>query len=340
MQSGFFDLDDRLALLEKLGDPLPKLDEVVDWKRFRPILNKMRGKADRKKGGRPRYDEVLMLKILVLQQLYNLSDDQTEFQIRDRYSFCRFLGLSPEGRVPDAKTIWLYRERIKQAGLMEALFERLLEQIEAAGFVARQGQIVDASMVEVPRQRNTPDENQRIKQGERPAWKEEKDRQKDIEARWAFKYGRKYFGYKNHINIDRAHKVVRCYAVSDAARHDGRCFEAVFDEGNRHREVWADAAYRSKKREAQLKEGGYRSHIQRQNQATVKLSEAQKATNRQWAKTRIRVEHVFAAQEQMGGRSIRTIGLARAVVQIGLKNMTYNIKRFAWLMGQSALQPG
>lgn len=335
MQRGFFDLEDRYALLEKLGDPLPKLDEVVNWNGFRPLLRKLRKQKDPRKGGRPPFDAVLMLKVLVLQQLYNLSDDQTEYQIRDRYSFCRFLGVSPEGRIPDAKTIWLYRERLKEAGLMDKLFARLLAQIDAAGFSARQGQIVDASIVEVPRQRNTPEENQQIKAGEEPEWPETKARQKDTQARWTFKYGRKHYGYKNHINVDRAHKVVRGYTVSDAASHDGQYFEALLDEENTGREVWGDAAYRSKRREAALKEKGYRSRIQQQNQAHRKLSDAALEQNRRWSRDRLHVEHVFAAQEQMGGRLIRTIGLARAQLQIGMKNFVYNIKRFAWLHGRS-----
>lgn len=331
MQPGFFDLDDRLAQLEQLGDPLPKLDRVVNWNGFRPALRKLRKKVDPRKGGRPPYDDVLMLKILVLQQLYNLSDDQTEFQIRDRYSFCRFLGLSPEGRVPDAKTIWLFRERIRQAGLMDTLFDRLLSQIDTAGYRAHQGQIVDASMVEVPRQRNTPDENDQIKAGEAPDWSEPKARQKDTQARWAFKYRRRYFGYKNHISVDNRCKIIRRYTVSNASSHDGRFFEEVLDAGNGNKTVWADAAYRSKAREDRLQSAGYRSRIQRQNQAHLKLTRSQKASNRRWAKVRIRVEHVFAAQEQMGGRMIRSIGIDRARLQIGLKNFAYNLKRYAWL---------
>lgn len=338
MQPGFFDLEDRHALLEELGDPLPKLDEAVDWKAFRPILKKLRKKKDPRKGGRPPFNDVLMLKVLVLQQLYNLSDDQIEFQIRDRYSFARFLKLSPEGRVPDAKTVWLYRERLKRAGLMEALFDALLDQIASAGYIARKGQLVDATLVEVPRQRNTPDENRRIKSGEVPDWDEAKSRQKDVDARWAFKYGRKYFGYKNHVNVDSGHKVIRRYTVSDAARHDGQCFEAVFDETNTGRGVWADAAYRSKAREQALRDRGYRSRIQRQAQANRPLSDYQRQLNRHWSRTRIRVEHVFAAQESMG-RLVRVIGVERAKVKIGMMNWVYNLRRFAWLQANVRPHP-
>lgn len=332
VQPGFFDLEDRHALLQRLGDPLPKLNEVVDWETFRPLLKKLRKKKDRRKGGRPAFDEVLMLKVLVLQQLYNLSDDQVEFQIRDRYSFCRFLKLSPEGRVPDAKTVWLYRERIKRAGLMERLFDGLLEQIGAAGYVARRGQIVDATMVQAPRQRNTREENEKIKGGEVPAqWSDSKRSQKDVDARWTLKYGQRHYGYKNHVSVDREHKLVRSFEVSDASSHDGRYLEGLLDGHNTSRDVWADAMYRSREREAMLKELGFRSHVQRQGQASKPLTERELEANHKRAKQRIRVEHVFGAQQAMGRKIVRTIGLERAKMKIGMMNFVYNLKRWAWL---------
>jgi len=120
--AGFVDLDERHRQLEKLGDPLPRLAEVVDWEGFRRLLEKVHQKERKSNAGRKPFDVVLMFRVLVLQHLYNLADDQAEYQIRDRYSFCRFLGLSPEGRVPDAKTIWLFRERLRTLELVEALF--------------------------------------------------------------------------------------------------------------------------------------------------------------------------------------------------------------------------
>ena len=122
-QPGFFDLSDRQALLERLGDPLPKIDELVDWEGFRGELGQIRDKPRKSNAGRKPFDVVLMFKVLVLQQMYNLSDDQTEYQIRDRYSFCRFLGLTPEGRVPDAKAIWLFREQLIQRGMIDPLLQ-------------------------------------------------------------------------------------------------------------------------------------------------------------------------------------------------------------------------
>ena len=209
MQPSFFDHQNRLELLERLGDPLPKLERTIHWEAFRDLLAGVYKDSDPRKGGRPPFDAVLMFKVLVLQHFYNLSDDQTEFQIRDRYSFCRFLGLSPEGRVPDAKTIWVFRERLKKLELVEKLFAEMLAQIDEAGFTARKGQIVDAAIVPVPKQRNSREENTRIKAGETPEdWSDAKRQQKDVQARWTKKHGKNHYGYKNHISIDAEYKLI------------------------------------------------------------------------------------------------------------------------------------
>ncbi|WP_330178256.1 transposase [Candidatus Vondammii sp. HM_W22] len=117
--------------------------------------------------------------------MFNLSDDQTKLQIRARYSFCHFLGLSSEGKIPDAKIVWVYRERLKEPGLADKLFSELLIQIDAAGFSVRKGQIVDAAIVPVPRQHNTREENRQIKAGDSTEiWSDNKRRQKNVEAHW------------------------------------------------------------------------------------------------------------------------------------------------------------
>jgi hypothetical protein len=115
MQPSFFDHQNRLELLERLGDPLPKLERTIQWEAFRELLSAVYKDSDPRKGGRPPFDAVLMFKVPVLQHFYNLSDDQTEFQIRDRYSFCRFLGLSPEGRADSA-----YRDTAREEALPKA----------------------------------------------------------------------------------------------------------------------------------------------------------------------------------------------------------------------------
>ena len=186
MPNGLFDLEFRLQELDKGGEPLPKLNETIDWDQFRPTLETIRDRERKSNAGRPPFDVVLMVKILVLQSLYNLSDEATEYQIRDRLSFMRFLGLSLEDSVPDAKTIWLYREQLTEAQLIETLFVQFDAHLNEKGFAARKGQIIDASITAAPRQRNTREENAIIKEGGTPqAWEDHpaKLRQKDVDAR-------------------------------------------------------------------------------------------------------------------------------------------------------------
>ena len=167
-QPGFFDLDNRYESISKLGDPLEVLDHAIPWETFRPVLSKALRKLKKSNAGRKPYDSVFMFKILVLQSLYNLSDDQTEFQIKDRLSFMRFLGLDFEDTVPDAKTLWLFRDTLANKNAIDKLFRKFNRYLDDEGLFARQGQLIDASIVPVPVQRNTREENTRIKQGEVP----------------------------------------------------------------------------------------------------------------------------------------------------------------------------
>jgi transposase, IS5 family len=164
-QPGFFDIDDRLKRLSDLGDQLETFRSAVDFELFQPELNAVLSYTDRTEGGRPPFDPVLMFKILVIQATNNLSDERAEFLINDRLSFMRFLGLGLEDRVPDARTIWLFREKLTTAGAIKRLFEQFDAMLRQAGYIAMSGQIVDASLVAAPRQRNTADEKKAIKQG-------------------------------------------------------------------------------------------------------------------------------------------------------------------------------
>jgi transposase len=157
-QPGFFDGDERLKALSAAGDPLERLASVVDFELFRADLEAALSRSDRARGGRPPYDAVLMFRVLVLQTLYTLSDEQTEYQLKDRLSFMRFVGLELHDPVPDAKTIWLYRERLARAGAIERLFVRFDEMLPAKGWLAMGGQIVDATVIEARRPRLTQSE--------------------------------------------------------------------------------------------------------------------------------------------------------------------------------------
>ena len=337
-QMGFFDLGNRYSGLDAKNEPLLKIDGVVPWEDLRARLEAVWGRADKarkSRAGRKPWDAIVMFKTIILCALYNLSDDQVEHQIRDRLSFMRFLGLGLEGRVPDAKTVWLYREQLTQAGVIEALFETFDGYLKDQGYLAMGGQIIDASIVAVPKQRNSREENARIKAGETPAgWEDKpaKRRQKDVEARWTKKHGKSHYGYKNHVNVDRRHKLVRRYHVSDAAEHDSQVLDDILDGDNTALGVWADSAYRSAEIEAALKEKGLRSRIHRKGRRNKPLSEREKQGNKTRSSVRVRVEHVFGAQSNdMGGTLVRSVGLVRAKARIGLKNLAYNMRRLVQL---------
>jgi len=326
MQAGLFDWQTRFEQLDNSGDPLVKLNEIVNWEQFGKTLETVRDKERKSNAGRKPFDVILMFKIMILDSLYNLSDDQLEFQIKDRISFMRFLGLSLDDTVPDAKTIWLFRQQLTEAGLIEKLFKQFDEFLRPNGFSAKKGQIVDASIVAVPKQRNTRDENKSIKNGDVPEdWNDNQKRQKDTDARWMKKNGVNHFGYKNHIDIDVKHKLIRSYEVTPASVHDSNVFEELLDENNSSKDVWADSAYGSAEKRETLKEDGYRSHIQRKGCRYKKLTQPQIEANHKPSKTRSRVEHILGIQKMRAGNLIRrTIGIARAKAKIGLRNLAYN----------------
>jgi IS5 family transposase len=333
MQTGLLDWQIRFRQLDAGGDPLPRLKKLVDWERFRPELEAVRDKERKSNAGRKPFDVVLMFKVLVLQSLYNLSDEKIEFQIRDRISFMRFLDLSLGDAVPDEKTIWLFREQLTEAGLIKRLFQEFDAFLEEKGFSARKGQIIDASIVEAPRQRNSREENRQIKAGQIPEdWSEQKKRQKDTDARWTKKNGQNYYGYKSHIDVDVKHKLIRDYEVTPASVHDSQVFEDLLDEDNSSRDVWADSAYRSEEKLKELKERNYREHLQRKGCRHKKLTDREVQGNRTRSRIRSRVEHVFGVQAKRAGNLIvRVIGLVRVKAKVGLRNLAYNLDRYCVL---------
>jgi transposase, IS5 family len=355
-QPGFFDLDERYASLSSAGDPLERLAMVVDFELFRAELEAALDRADRARGGRPPYDPVLMFKVLVLQTLYTLSDDQTEYQLKDRLSFMRFVGLALEDRVPDAKTLWLFREQLTRAGAVERLFARFDRVLRAAGYLAMGGQIVDATVIQARRPRLTRSEKATIKGGGVPSgWSKAKQAQMDTEGRWTLKRGRKrsaepsephertrselvipVFGYKNHLGIDRRHGFIRSFAVTDAARHDGRQLGRLLDPHNTASDVWADTAYRSAANVALLARRGLVPQFQRPKPRGKPMPPHLARGNARRARVRVAIEHVFAAQKCRLGLVIRSVGLARATARLGLANLVTNMTRLAWFASRAA----
>ena len=337
-QLGFFDADSRLAVISAKGDPLEKIARVVPFESFRAEIEAaVLTPANEKKSnaGRKPIDVIVMFRMLVLQSLYNLSDEQVEYQVRDRLSFTRFLRLGIEDRIPDGTTLWLFREALGKAGLIEKLFERFGQHLETKGYIARGGQMIDATIVPVPKPRNTREENEEVKAGKTPkAWKQNpaKNRQKDKDARWTKKHGKSFYGYKNHVNADAKRKLIRQYEVTDASVHDSQQFDGLLNQANTSADVYADSAYRSAETEAKLNLRGLRSRIHRRANRNHPLSKVQEDANRRKSRVRARIEHVFGAQQTApGGRIVRTIGIARAKVKIGLQNLVYNIRRLVTL---------
>jgi len=352
--AGFFDFDERLKALSAKGDDLERIKTLVDFELFRSELEKSVPRSDGAKGGRPGFDHVLMFKVLILQAMHGLSDERAEFLIKDRLSFMRFLGLGLADPVPDANTIWTFREALKRTGAVERLFARFDEALRAAGYMAMGGQIVDATIVCAPKQRNTEEEKAAIRDGRIPEeWKKHPNKlaQKDRDARWTLKTtkakpakdGAKRvdlaipaFGYKNHVGIDRRHGLIRKWMVSHAAAHDGARLKEVLDKRNLASPVWADTAYRSAKNEAMLAKRGFVSCIHRKKPKRRPMPRHIAQANAAKSKVRAAVENVFAHEKTIMGLFVRTIGIARAVVKIGLANLAYNMRRLVWLYRQPA----
>ena len=198
------ELEQRYQKLGRKKTLLIRLEETIPWWEFRPLLEKIHDKPRKSNAGRKPIDVIVMFKMLVLQQLYNISDEELEYQVNDRLSFMRFLGLTLWDSVPDATTVWLFRHQLEEQGLIEELFEKFEQYLREQGYQAQGGQIVDATIIPVPKQHNSREEKQQLTQGQiPPSWQEKPHRlsQKDRDARWTKKNGQSYFGYKNHINI-------------------------------------------------------------------------------------------------------------------------------------------
>jgi len=335
-QIGFFDESKRLGTLSKLGDRLEWLNKVMDWRIFEGTLERVRpDKTKRGVGGRPPFSNGMLFKAIILQALYNISDDQMEFQINDRLSWQRFLGLTLGEKVPDSTTLWLFRELLTTSGVYDELFELFNEKLLKIGVITREGSIEDATFVDVPKQRNKKEEDEAIKRHETPEGWEEKPHklaQKDLDARWAKKGRQTHYGYKNHVKVDKTSKIITKWRVTAANVNDIEMMLALLDEHDR--ELWADSGY-AKAAYVELLKKYYpdlKLHINEKAEKDRPLTEEQKASNREKSRVRARIEHVFGHMHtSMGGLTLRCIGIARAESNIVLRNLAYNLSRYTTL---------
>ena len=331
-QRGFWDDRKRVAKLQEKKPVLKRLADSIPWESFRPLLDKGYAHERKSNAGRKRIDPLILFKMLVLQQLFNLSDQELEFQVNDRRSFEEFVGLGVMNSIPDATTVAFFRDRLLKAGVIEELFEMFESYLRSQGLQARGGQIIDATLVPVPKQRNTREENEEIKAGRLPeGWDKNPDRlrQKDLDARWVKKNDINYYGYKNSICIDVDHGFIRRYAVTPANIHDSQMLPRLLDPENEHDFVWADSAYSGECFADLLSLGGFESLIHEKGARNHPLSDEAKKMNRVKSAIRACVEHVFGCMTMsMGGKLTRKIGLERTEVWWGLKNLTFNFLRY------------
>lgn len=345
-QGGLFGLSEHLKRLSVHGDPLEELSRIIDFEVFRPRLVSALAYGDGAKGGRPPYDPVAMLKVLILAAQNNVSDARMEYLIRDRLSWLRFLGFDLGAATPDANTIRLFREKLTEASALDTLFADFDRQLRERGYIAMGGQIVDATLVAAPRQRNSAPEKDAIKAGKTASeiWPDEPARaaQKDTDARWTVKFAKARpaadgkpgidiaipsFGYKSSISICHAFGFIRKCKVTDGARFDGRMLRDVVTNDNTSSDVWADTAYRSQANERWLRRQGRVSRIHRRKPRGKPMPERTAKANAAKSRVRARVEHVFAQQKSQMGLFIRTIGIKRAEAKITLANLAYNMNR-------------
>lgn len=334
--AGLFDEQRKGEQLARMNDVLVRLSAMVDWEAFRPLIERSFPVRDPRKGGQPPYDRLLLFKMVVLGRLYQLSPETLEYQVHDRMSFRRFLGLELQHAVPDATTIRLFVEHMITAGAMPDLFAQFHERLSRAGLVLNEGKILDASIVSAPVQRNSKEENERIKDNDVPEdWSEQKRRQKDVDASWTKKHGKNYFGYKNHVKVDAGSKLIDHYEVTTACVADGHLAWQLLDPKDQGQALHADKGYdwgdvRRGVRKARMKD-----RILKQARARKPLTKRQQRDNTESSRIRARVEHVFGAMDkQLGGLFVTCIGQARATFHVGLTNFCYNLQRTLTLLSK------
>ena len=350
IQTGFFTHEIQLRQIDEIGDPLSAISRTVDFESFRPMLNTLLG-TPTGGVGRPPWDQVLMLRILVLQIIRGLSDEMIEFELIDSASAQRFAGISPHDPVPDSRTIWLFRDSLsksKHAGQAtadgtsagidgaRALFDQFHQMLAEKGLLCREGKTVDAMILEVPRQRNSRKENESVKNGVTPGdWKTQprKLAQKDLEARWTRKRDVNYYGYKNSIVGGNTDNFVHDYVVAPANSHDSQIIPgSYFKPESEISYAYGDSAYSGAPIAEKLEQANIISHIHTKGSRDKPLSAIEVEINHLKSKVRVRIEHRFGRMKTcLHGLAIRGIGLVRNRSAVGLINLVYNMLEYSRL---------
>jgi len=199
-----------------------------------------------------------------------------------------------------------------------------------------EGKMIDASFTIAPRQRNTKEENKKIKEGVgNELWEDKpnKKKHKDIDARWTKKNGETFYGYKNHAKVDSKSKFIDKYKVTDASVHDSQALDDLLEEEDKGQDIYADSAYTGEDQEKTINKYEMNNKVHEKGYRNKPLTDEQKANNKEKSRTRARVEHVFGFMEQsMNGLVVKSVGITRATGIIGLINLTYNLFRYEQVM--------
>jgi IS5 family transposase len=330
---GIFDYQHHVDRLAQRRTTLDRLKDMVDWEAFRPHLESALPSRGPGTGGRPAYDAVFLFRILVLQRLHDLSDEGVELAVQERLTWHRFLDIHVGSAFPDRNTIWRFRQALVNKGAFLACFDAFFEQIARHGVRLESGKIVDATIIEVPVQRNRRSEIEQIKRGEvPPAWSDHpaKRCQKDTDARWTRKEGQNFFGYKGHVKVDQRTKLIQRIVVTPANMHESRLVGDLVSPGDKR--LYGDGAYRSAVIHDHLR------HLRMQDWTNIPgrgrrpLGPDERMRNRRKSRIRARVEHVFAAMvTQIGGLYYRAIGLKRNAAAFEMQSLIYNMLRMTTL---------
>lgn len=273
-------------------------------------------------GGRAACRVAVLLRIMILQHLYGLSDPQAEEQIKDRLSFLKFIQLDTHEAVPDETTICRFRQRLIECELHEKLLEMLNEQLEARGYILKRTTLVDATIVQSSRKRPTPEA---AADGTAP----------DADAGYTRKNNRSYYGYKAHLSSDGENQLIRRAVTTPAGKQDAHVFEEIAPDDTQ--EIYGDKAYDTKDNKAWLRKRKILNRILKKGARHIKLSAWDKRRNREKGRVRSNIERIFGhLKKWQGYRRVRYLGLAKNQLELTLKAVAYNLKRMVKIMELSA----
>jgi IS5 family transposase len=310
-QPTFFDL-----AMQQRGSANRVLETIAREVDFSPAEDRVA--ATYSHGGRPACRVGVLLRVMILQHLYGLSDPQAEEQLKDRLSFQKFVQLDTHEAVPDETTICRFRQRLIECGLHEELLGLLNAQLETRGYIVKRVTLVDATLVESSRKR--PDA-QAAREGRAP----------DADASYTRKYNQSFYGYKAHVSSDGEHQLIRAAVISTAKVQDAHVFERIAPPDTQ--KIYGDKAYDTKANQAWLQQHGIQSGISKKGAHHIKLTERDRQNNRRKQRVRGHIERIFAhLKKWQHYRRVRYLGLARNQLELTLKAVAYNLKRLVGIM--------